>query len=137
MNAPNRLPSADGSATPANARFVHLKVHSAYSLLEGALPIPKLAKLAAAYGYSALELTDINNRFPALEGQCPVAEARLRRLKSVGGRARMATTHEGRSRTTGDWFWGLGAARFLIGILLKVKSWTWIQGSGSLRRALN
>ena len=32
-------------AAPA---FVHLKVHSAYSLLEGALPIAKLAKLAAA-----------------------------------------------------------------------------------------
>src|SRR5438067_942746 len=28
--------------------FVHLKVHSAYSLLEGAITIPKLAKVAAA-----------------------------------------------------------------------------------------
>ena len=27
--------------------FVHLRVHSAYSLLEGALTIPKLAALAA------------------------------------------------------------------------------------------
>ncbi len=47
MNAPTRLPSGP-SATPARARFVHLKVHSAYSLLEGALPIGKLAKLAAS-----------------------------------------------------------------------------------------
>ena len=30
---------------------MHLKVHSAYSLLEGALPIGKLAKLAEAHGY--------------------------------------------------------------------------------------
>jgi hypothetical protein len=30
--------------------FVHLKVHSAYSLLEGAITIPKLAKLAVTHG---------------------------------------------------------------------------------------
>ena len=53
--------------TPAPPRFVHLKVHSAYSLLEGALPIGKLAKLAVGYGYPALGLTDTNNLFGALE----------------------------------------------------------------------
>ncbi|MGL5137429.1 MAG: PHP domain-containing protein, partial [Beijerinckiaceae bacterium] len=37
--------------------FVHLHVHSAYSLLEGALPIAKLAKLAEADGMPALALT--------------------------------------------------------------------------------
>ena len=47
--------------------FIHLKVHSAYSLLEGALPIGKLAKLAVGYGYPALGLTDTNNLFGALE----------------------------------------------------------------------
>jgi DNA polymerase III subunit alpha len=48
-------------------RFIHLKVHSAYSLLEGALPIGLLAKLAVGYGYPALGLTDTNNLFGALE----------------------------------------------------------------------
>ncbi|PPC87629.1 MAG: DNA polymerase III subunit alpha [Hyphomicrobium sp.] len=47
--------------------FVHLKVHSAYSLLEGALPISKLGKLAVGYGFPALGLTDTNNLFGALE----------------------------------------------------------------------
>ena len=47
--------------------FVHLKVHSAYSLLEGALTIEKLAKLAKADGMPALALTDTNNLFGALE----------------------------------------------------------------------
>src|SRR4051794_31655022 len=47
--------------------FVHLKVHSAYSLLEGALPIEKLAKLAAAMEMPAMGLTDTNNLFGALE----------------------------------------------------------------------
>ena len=48
-------------------RFVHLRVHSAYSLLEGALKIEKLAKQAKADGMVALALTDTNNLFAALE----------------------------------------------------------------------
>jgi DNA polymerase III subunit alpha len=47
--------------------FIHLHVHSAYSLLEGALPIKALAKLAAAGGQPALAITDRNNLFGALE----------------------------------------------------------------------
>ena len=46
---------------------MHLKVHSAYSLLEGALPIAKLAKLAEAMQLPAIGLTDTNNLFGALE----------------------------------------------------------------------
>ncbi len=49
------------------AGFVHLHVHSAYSLLEGALPIKKLAELAAKDRMPALALTDTNNLFGALE----------------------------------------------------------------------
>ena len=55
------------TAAPQLPKFVHLKVHSAYSLLEGALPIGKLAKLAEAAGMPALALTDTNNLFGALE----------------------------------------------------------------------
>lgn len=51
-------------ATPG---FVHLKVHSSYSLLEGALPIKKLAKLALEHNMPALALTDTNNLFGILE----------------------------------------------------------------------
>jgi DNA polymerase-3 subunit alpha len=47
--------------------FVHLHVHSSYSLLEGALTIPVLTKLAQADGMPALALTDTNNLFGALE----------------------------------------------------------------------
>ena len=46
--------------------FVHLRVHSAYSLLEGALTVQKLAALAGADGAPALALTDSNNLFGAL-----------------------------------------------------------------------
>ena len=51
----------------AAPQYVHLKVHSAYSLLEGAITIPRLAKLAVGNGFPALGLTDTNNLFGALE----------------------------------------------------------------------
>ena len=47
--------------------FVHLHVHSAYSLLEGALTIGKLAEFAKADHQPALALTDTDNMFGALE----------------------------------------------------------------------
>ncbi len=47
--------------------FVHLHVHSSYSLREGALTVAKLAKLAAADRMPALAITDTNNLFGALE----------------------------------------------------------------------
>ena len=47
--------------------FVHLHVHSSYSLREGAISIAKLAKLAAADSMPALAITDTNNLFGALE----------------------------------------------------------------------
>ncbi|GJD49277.1 DNA polymerase III subunit alpha [Methylobacterium crusticola] len=47
--------------------YVHLHVHSSYSLLEGALKIGDLAKAAAADRQPALALTDTNNLFGALE----------------------------------------------------------------------
>ncbi|MDQ4136313.1 MAG: DNA polymerase III subunit alpha, partial [Pseudomonadota bacterium] len=47
--------------------FVHLHVHSSYSLLEGALKVADLAKMAAADKQPALALTDTNNLFGALE----------------------------------------------------------------------
>jgi DNA polymerase-3 subunit alpha len=51
----------------ADLDFVHLHVHSAYSLLEGALPIGRLAELAKADKQPALALTDTDNMFGALE----------------------------------------------------------------------
>jgi DNA polymerase III subunit alpha len=47
--------------------FVHLHVHSAFSLLEGALTIGALGTLAKADAMPALAITDTNNLFGALE----------------------------------------------------------------------
>ena len=51
----------------ADPAFVHLHVHSSYSLLEGALPIARLAELAKEDRQPALALTDTDNMFGALE----------------------------------------------------------------------
>ena len=60
---------------PSGPRFVHLKVHSAYSLLEGALHIGSLAKLAGALRMPAVGLTDTNNMFGVLEFSDKLAAA--------------------------------------------------------------
>src|SRR5262249_51384739 len=50
-----------------SAGFVHLHVHSAYSLLKGSIKIAKLGELAKADRQPALALTDTDNMFGALE----------------------------------------------------------------------
>jgi DNA polymerase-3 subunit alpha len=59
-------PMPDSVPAPV-AGFVHLHVHSAYSLSEGALPIARLGQLAASFQMPAVAVTDTNNLFGALE----------------------------------------------------------------------
>jgi DNA polymerase-3 subunit alpha len=67
--------NANGKGTATAPAYVHLKVHSAYSLLEGAITIPRLAKLAVTHGFPAVGLTDTGNLFGALEFSDKLAEA--------------------------------------------------------------
>jgi DNA polymerase III subunit alpha len=55
--------------------FVHLHVHSSYSLLEGGLTIARLAELAKKDRQPALALTDTDNMFGALEFSEKMADA--------------------------------------------------------------
>ncbi|TGD67783.1 DNA polymerase III subunit alpha [Tabrizicola sp. WMC-M-20] len=48
-------------------RFIHLRVHTEHSLLEGAVPVKALVKLAVAAQLPAIAVTDTNNMFAALE----------------------------------------------------------------------
>ena len=57
----------DPSRILGDVGFVHLHVHSSYSLREGAMPVAKLARLALADAMPALAITDSNNLFGALE----------------------------------------------------------------------
>src|ERR1700687_2121481 len=55
------------SASPSTAGFVHLHVHSTYSLLKGSIKIQKLAELGKTDRQPALALTDTDNMFGALK----------------------------------------------------------------------
>ncbi|WP_421925396.1 DNA polymerase III subunit alpha [Neoaquamicrobium sediminum] len=59
--------AAGAVATPAARPFVHLRVHSPYSLLEGALPLGKIIGHAVKDRAPAIAVTDTNNLFGALE----------------------------------------------------------------------
>ncbi|MEM9810405.1 MAG: DNA polymerase III subunit alpha, partial [Pseudomonadota bacterium] len=49
------------------ASFIHLHVHSSYSLAEGAIPVSRLKTLCEAVQMPAVAVTDTNNLFGALE----------------------------------------------------------------------
>ena len=51
----------------SHADFVHLRVHSAYSLAEGAIKIPDLIARCRQERMPAVALTDTGNLFGALE----------------------------------------------------------------------
>jgi DNA polymerase III alpha subunit len=57
----------EGYGVAESPGFVHLHVHSSYSLLEGALTIARLAELAKKDRQPALALTDTDNMFGVLE----------------------------------------------------------------------
>ena len=52
--------------------FVHLRLHTAYSLSEGAIRVPELVKMTRAGGMPAVAMTDTNNLFGAMDfsGAC-------------------------------------------------------------------
>jgi DNA polymerase-3 subunit alpha len=58
---------SEAHETIAKVGFVHLHVHSSFSLREGALSIAALADRAKADSQPALAITDTNNLFGALE----------------------------------------------------------------------
>src|ERR1700756_4614951 len=60
---------------PSNPGFVHLHVHSAYSLLKGSIKIARLGELAKSDRQPALALTDTDNMFGALEFSDKLASA--------------------------------------------------------------
>lgn len=60
------------SSTP---RFIHLRLHTEYSLLEGAIRLKKLPGLCEKMGMPAVAVTDTNNMFAALEFSVGASDA--------------------------------------------------------------
>ena len=52
---------------PPHADFVHLRVHTAYSLSEGAIRVSELVKMCGEQRMPAVAITDTNNLFGGLE----------------------------------------------------------------------
>ncbi|WP_395541696.1 DNA polymerase III subunit alpha [Neotabrizicola sp. sgz301269] len=63
--------------TQGAPRFIHLRTHTEHSLLEGAIPVKKLVKLAAGMDMPAVAVTDTNNLFCALEFSSHAKDAGL------------------------------------------------------------
>ncbi|MGB3555923.1 MAG: DNA polymerase III subunit alpha [Jannaschia sp.] len=57
----------------AEPRFIHLRLHTEYSLLEGAVRLKSLPDLVAGAGMPAVAVTDSNNMFAALEAASGLA----------------------------------------------------------------
>ncbi|WP_159653948.1 PHP domain-containing protein, partial [Bosea sp. 127] len=73
----------DDTQVQGEVGFVHLHVHSSYSLLEGAIQVGALAKLAAGDGQPAMALTDTNNLFGALEFSEKLASSGIQPIAGV------------------------------------------------------
>ena len=56
-------------------RFIHLRVHTEHSLLEGAVPVKQLVKTCVKTDAPAVAVTDTNNMFAALEFSVTALEA--------------------------------------------------------------
>jgi DNA polymerase III subunit alpha len=56
-------------------RFIHLRLHTEYSLLEGAIRLKKLAGFCKAAEMPAVAMTDSNNMFAALEFSVTLGDA--------------------------------------------------------------
>ncbi|MEN8894753.1 MAG: PHP domain-containing protein, partial [Yoonia sp.] len=56
-------------------RFIHLRVHTEYSLLQGAVHAKKLPDMATKMDMPAVAVTDVNNMFCALEFSETAAKA--------------------------------------------------------------
>ncbi|MEM8937580.1 MAG: PHP domain-containing protein, partial [Pseudomonadota bacterium] len=63
--------------------FVHLHLHSAYSLLEGAIKVAKLKELCLAAKMPAVAVTDTNNLFGALEVSTTLAGAGIQSISGL------------------------------------------------------
>ena len=83
------------------APFVHLRVHSAYSMAEGAIKIPKLAALCVANAMPAVALTDTRNLFGALEFSSECAKAGVQPIIGCQVSVRREDVQAGHSQGSG------------------------------------
>jgi len=72
-------------------KFIHLHLHSAYSLAEGAIKVPDLINNIGHLGHAAVAVTDTNNMFGGLEFSLAAQKAGIQPI--IGCQIRLG--HEG------------------------------------------
>ena len=92
-----------------SAGFVHLRVHTAYSLSEGAIRIKQLAQLCRQFRMPAVALTDTNNLFGGMEFSVTLAQAGIQPI--VGCQLRIAPAGARRHRALPEVAARAGAGR--------------------------
>ncbi len=104
--------------------FIHLRVHTAYSLLEGALPVKKLIALASQYKMPAVAMTDSGNLFGALEFSLAAKDAGIQPI--IGCQIQITSDHKEETDTL------VLLAQNQTGYknLLKIVSYTFLNDSG-------
>lgn len=83
-----------GVRSVAQSDFVHLHVHTHYSLLDGACRLEELFEAAKRFGMPALAITDHGNMFGAIEfyeGRCGRASSPSSATKPTSPRAAAST----------------------------------------------
>ncbi|MEI8320826.1 MAG: DNA polymerase III subunit alpha [Alphaproteobacteria bacterium] len=69
--------------TKITTPFVHLRVHSAYSLAEGAIKIPEIIELCQKNQMNRVAITDTSNMFGALEFSLACAQEKIQALMGM------------------------------------------------------
>jgi len=82
----------------ATKPFIHLRSHSAYSILEGAVQIEKLRDICARAAMPAIALTDTNNMFGALEFSEVMAKAGIQPIIGLTLAVHLEKTSTGNPR---------------------------------------
>lgn len=80
-----------------HAEFVHLRVHTAYSLSEGAIHVKDLVKQCVGHHMPAVAVTDTNNMFGALEFSTYAASSGVQAIPGVTLSVKLPTNKQKKS----------------------------------------
>src|SRR3990167_9927804 len=105
--------------------FIHLRVHTAYSLLEGAIPVKKLIFLAQEHQMPAVAMTDTGNLFGAMEFSLVARDAGIQPI--IGCQIQITSSLNDRKEET-DTLILLAQNQEGYQNLLKIVSHTFLQG---------
>src|SRR5689334_1016631 len=101
---------ADAAQRPAE--FVHLRVHSAFSLLEGALQPDEIATLCKRYRMPAVAITDTNNLFGAIDLNDALTKAGVQQIVGIQLALSTESAEQQKSRVL------MGGARTADGVIV-------------------